>query len=339
MIIDFHTHTFPDHMAEKTVTKLGKSCRIYAFSDGTQEGLRRNEEKAGIDLAVIQPVATTAHAVPHINDSAIRINQNEKETTGTRLLSFGCIHPEYGDYQEELHRIAEAGVPGIKLHPYFHGCDMDDIRYLRILDAATENGLIVLTHAGYDQGFPGEHNCTVPMLRKAALSVKGITLIAAHMGGWKEWEQVPDLLADTGIYLDSSFAVGHIRPEEGAEAYWNTGSFKPDPGMLSCREREVLSKQTGESTGDPDKGSSCKRMTGFQEEAKRRCVFGNTQLLKPEEFVAIVRAFPKGHVVFATDSPWSDPAESISFIRSAPLSEEETEDILGRTAQKLLRYD
>ena len=144
---------------------------------------------------------------------------------------------------------------------------------------------------------------------------------------------------DTGIYLDSSFAVGHIRPEEGAEAYWNTGSFKPDPGMLSCREREAVPKQTGESAGDPEEGSPCKRMTGFQEDAKHRCVFGNTQLLKPEEFAGIVRAFPKGHVVFATDSPWSDPAESISFIRSAPLSEEETEDILGRTAQKLLRYD
>ena len=129
--------------------------------------------EAGVSISVILPVATAARQVEHINDRAIRRNEEEgfadggilpaaeaaapaeKEKPGpvSRLLSFGCIHPEYEKYREELRRLAHAGVPGIKLHPYFHGCDMDDIRYLRILDAAAENGLIVVTHAGYDQGF------------------------------------------------------------------------------------------------------------------------------------------------------------------------------------------
>ena len=347
MIIDIHTHTFPDDVAERAVRKLGKSSRIVAYSDGTAEGLRRNAEAAGIGLSVIQPVATSVSQVEHINTRAIqrnieenlwekcpengnsdeRVTDPENDLTGgpvsfSRLLSFGCIHPEYENYKEELRRIAEAGVPCIKLLPYFHGCDMDDIRYLRILDAAAENGLIVLTHAGYDQGFPGEHSCKVPMLRRIMQEIKGLTMIAAHMGGWKEWDQVPELLADTGIYLDTSFATGRIEPEEGKEAYWTVESDAPDPGMTTYRERELHSES--------------KLLTIFRETAKSRSVFGTNKLLDPEQFAAIVRAFPAGHILFGTDSPWSDPGESIAFIRSAPLSEETKQEILGGAAERLL---
>ena len=357
MIIDFHTHTFPDDIAERAVQKLRRSSRIRAYSDGTAEGLRRNAEEAGIGLSVVQPVATSPAQVEHINTRAIQRNREEfsggKETGGekseSRLLSFGCIHPEYENYRGELRRIAEAGVPGIKLHPYFHGCDMDDIRYLRILDAAAENGLIVLTHAGYDQGFPGEHSCRVPMLRRIMTEVKGLTLVAAHMGGWKDWEQVPELLADTGVYLDTSFATGGIEPEEGKEAYWAVGSDRPDPGMTTYREREKhLAERTttGENhtltverttTGEGHALPEADERDFFRETAKQRSVFGTARLLDPEQFAEIARAFPEGHILFGTDSPWSDPDEAIAFIRSAPLSEEAKEQILGGAAERLLK--
>ena len=359
MIIDIHTHTFPDDVAERAVRKLGKSSRIVAYSDGTAEGLRRNAEAAGIGLSVIQPVATSVSQVEHINTRAIqrnieenlwekrpgngnsdeRVTDPENDLAGgpvsfSRLLSFGCIHPEYENYKEELRRIAEAGVPGIKLHPYFHGCDMDDIRYLRILDAAAENGLIVLTHAGYDQGFPGEHSCKVPMLRRIMQEIKGLTMIAAHMGGWKEWDQVPELLADTGIYLDTSFATGRIEPEEGKEAYWTVESDAPDPGMTTYRERE---RNREAAAAKPEAAEEyLEERDSFREMAKSRSVFGTNKLLDPEQFAAIVRAFPDGHILFGTDSPWSDPGESIAFIRSAPLPEETKQEILGGAAERLL---
>ena len=330
-IIDFHTHTFPDKVAEKAVQKLRRSSRIRPFSDGTTEGLRQKAAEAGISLSVILPVATSPKQVEHINNGAILRNQEEAERfgsdleepgagTASRLLSFGCIHPEYPDYAAELRRIAEAGVPGIKLHAYFQGCDMDDIRMLRILDACAENGLIVAAHAGYDQGFPGQHNCTVPMLRSVMRQVKGLTMIAAHMGGWKEWEQVPELLADTGIYLDTSFAVGHVEPDDGEEKYWDVGHFEPDPGMKTCRQK-----------------ASEEEMAAFRETASRRSVFGSTELLSPEWFARIVRAFPAEHIVFATDSPWSDAETAIAFIRHTDLTDGQKDDILGRTAARLLQ--
>ena len=329
MIIDFHTHIFPDEVAERAVSKLRRSSHIQAYSDGTAEGLRRTSAEAGIGLSVILPVATAARQVEHINDRAIALNRSEHERIldkphgSCRLLSFGCMHPEYEDYRKELRRIAEAGVPGIKLHPYFHGCDMDDIRYLQILDAAADSGLIVVTHAGYDQGFPGQHNCTVPMIRKVMQQVKGITMVAAHMGGWKEWGQVPELLADTGIYLDTSFAVGFLEPDAGDENYWQVKSILPEPGMVTEREC-LLQKGTAE------------RRQKLKETAIKRSVFGNLQLLDPDQFAGIVRSFPEGHILFATDSPWSEAGTAIRFIQEAPVTEEQKESILGGAAQALL---
>lgn len=332
MIIDFHTHTFPDDIAGRAVRKLGRSSRIRAYADGTAEGLRRSAEAAGIGLSVIQPVATSPAQVEHINSGAIRRNEEEQDKGRSHLLSFGCIHPEYENYRAELRRIARAGVPGIKLHPYFHGCDMDDIRYLRILDAAAENGLIVLTHAGYDQGFPGEHSCKVPMLRRIMKEVKGLAMVAAHMGGWKEWEQVPEYLADTGIYLDTSFATGAIEPEEGKEAYWAVDSEAPEPGMTTYRER--AGRMSGKGTAG-DTGAEDER-TAFRERAEQRSVFGSAKLLGPESFAEIVRAFPEGHILFGTDSPWSDPEVSAAFIRKTPLPEKTKQEILGDAAARLL---
>ena len=105
MIIDFHTHTFPDDVAERAIIKLRRSTRTRPHSDGTAEGLRKTSAAAGVGLSVIQPVATAAKQVEHINDRAIRLNEEEQEKDlPSRLLSFGCMHPEYENCRAELRR-------------------------------------------------------------------------------------------------------------------------------------------------------------------------------------------------------------------------------------------
>ncbi|MEA4934188.1 MAG: amidohydrolase family protein, partial [Lawsonibacter sp.] len=39
-----------------------------------------------------------------------------------------------------------------------------------------------------------------------------ISLILAHMGGWRDWDQVEELLSGTGVYLDTSSSLGQILP-------------------------------------------------------------------------------------------------------------------------------
>ena len=195
MRIDFHTHTFPARIAAPAIKKMQASSHAAAFLDGTGPALTASLQKAGLDRAVVLPVATNPAKVQSMNDLSLRLTGHDG------LLYFGCIHPDQPDWRQELDRIAAAGLRGIKLHPVYQGVDFDDVRYLRILERAGELGLIIVIHAGDDIGFPGVVRCSPAMIARACRQVGRIPLVLAHMGGWKNWDEVMELLSDTGVYL------------------------------------------------------------------------------------------------------------------------------------------
>lgn len=206
MIIDLHTHTFPDKIAAATVEKLAQAAHIHPFTDGSLAGLAASTRRAGIDYSVVLPVATNTRQVVKVNDISIRLNQS-----GGPILSFGCMHPDFPDYKDELSRIAAQGIRGVKIHPAYQQVRMDDPRYLRIMDRCGELGLAVLAHAGLDVGLPEDDNCSPAASLSAIRQVGPVKLILAHMGGWRNWNEVEELLVDTPVYLDTSFSLGSMR--------------------------------------------------------------------------------------------------------------------------------
>lgn len=219
MIVDIHTHTFPDKIAGPTLEKLQSLSHTRPFSDGTVSGLRASMGLAGVDWSVVLPVATNDRQVVHVNDASVRLNQE-----GAGLLSFGCMHPDFPDWKNELSRIAGLGIKGIKLHPVYQGVDFDDLRFLRILDRCGELGLIVLTHAGLDIGFPSKVHCSPEMILRAVKQVGPVKLILAHMGGWRNWDQAEELLPGIGLYLDTSFVLGSMAPL--GDGYYGPGDLE-----------------------------------------------------------------------------------------------------------------
>ena len=218
MIVDIHTHTFPDKIAGRTIEKLQGVSHSAAFSDGTAAGLRASMARAGVDRSVVLPVATHPGQVERVNDASARINETTEETG---ILSLGCIHPDFANWREELERVAALGLRGVKLHPVYQGVDLDDVRYLRILERCGELGLVVITHAGWDIGFPGQVNCSPQMVLRAVKQVGPVKLVLAHMGGWRCWDEVEELLWDTGVCLDTAFSLGSITP-------LNDGYYTPE---------------------------------------------------------------------------------------------------------------
>ena len=204
MIIDFHVHTFPEAIAARAVGGLQESAGVPPYTDGTVEALSASLERAGMDRALLLPVATNPKHCSRINDTAA--SQNGMG----RLLSFGAIHPDCPDWKQELARVQALGLRGVKLHPFFQNTDFDDPRYLRILDRAGELGLVVVTHAGLDVGFPGQVRCSPEMILRAVRQVGPVKLVLAHMGGWKNWDRVEALLPETSVYLDTAFSCGTI---------------------------------------------------------------------------------------------------------------------------------
>ena len=222
MIIDFHTHTFPDSIAARAVDSLSKEAHIVPYTDGTVSGLLNSMDKGGIDMSVLLPVATASSQVESINDKALRNN----EKYGDRLCSFGCIHPEYSRFKEELRRLKNNGIKGIKIHPVYQNEDIDSKTFLDIIYAACENDLIVITHAGLDIGFPGVVRCSPKMCRNVINAIGEFKFVLAHMGGWRNWDEVPLYLEDTEAFLDTSFSSGRIQAL--SDGYWDG----KDTGML-----------------------------------------------------------------------------------------------------------
>ncbi len=208
MIIDFHTHTFPDRIATAAIDKLQHASHSKAFTDGTKSGLQASMSRAGIDHSVVLPVATNPLKVSAMNDISCQL-------TGQKGLTyFGCIHPDMAGAGAELTRIAGKGLKGIKIHPVYQDVDIEDPLFLRILDKAGQLGLAVVMHAGDDIGFPGMVRCSPEMTARALRQVGPVRLICAHMGGWRNWERVADCLVGTSAMIDTAFSLGAITPLE-----------------------------------------------------------------------------------------------------------------------------
>ena len=209
MIIDFHTHIFPDGIAPKTIPFLEQRSGVKANTDGMLKGLLRAMEQSGVDLSVVHPVVTKPSQFESVNTYAKYVN----DTSEGKLLSFGGIHPDCEDYKAKLDYIKSLGLPGIKLHPDYQGVFIDDVRYMNIIEYADELGLMILTHAGVDIGLPEPVHCPPDRMRRVIDAIGPKKLIVAHMGGWNQWEQVCEYLVGEDIYFDTAFCMDYISQE------------------------------------------------------------------------------------------------------------------------------
>ena len=142
MIIDFHTHIFPEKIASRAIASLEQKAKMRAHVRGVEASLRASMDKSGVDLSIILPVVTNPHQFETVNRVAVETNEHTKETG---LLSFGGIHPDNDNYREIIQFLAGHGCKGIKIHPVYQGVAIDDIRFLRIIDCAEEYGLVTIT--------------------------------------------------------------------------------------------------------------------------------------------------------------------------------------------------
>lgn len=215
MIVDFHTHIYPDKIAEKTVSFLLSKINLpdkQAFTEGTAKSLIYSMKESKVDLSVVLPVVTKPSQFESINRFAAEQN-NRKE-----LECFGGIHPDNEDVQEKLISIKKSGLKGIKLHPDYQNCFIDDKRYINIIDMCAQIGLKVVIHAGIDVGLPQTVHCTpekvLTMLREVRAEKYSPFITLAHMGGWMMQEDVKKFLCAKNVFFDTGYCLDKYEPSD-----------------------------------------------------------------------------------------------------------------------------
>lgn len=213
LIVDFHTHVFPDAIAAATIKKLESNCvQAKSHTDGTLDGLRKSMREAGIQYSVLLPVCTTPRQFASINNFSAKNND-----PANGLVFFGGIHPDCEDVEGKLEYIKSLGLKGIKLHPDFQHVFIDDERYVRIIRKCVQLGLYISIHAGVDIGAPEVVHCpperAVKMLEEVYRDIdvskeERPRVILAHLGGGFMLEETEKHLCGKFVYLDLAFTFG-----------------------------------------------------------------------------------------------------------------------------------
>lgn len=265
MIIDFHTHIFPDTIAKKTISKLGSMINQQPYTDATADGLLRSMKEAGVDYSVVLPVVTRPAQFKNVNAFAAEVSKRKG------IISFGGLHPKTEDYKGELDHIAALGLKGIKLHPDFQDTFIDESCYIDLIAYALEKNLIVSVHAGRDEGLPEVVHCPPErafiMIQEVQKRISTDKLILAHTGGFAMWDAVEEYLVGQNLYMDISFSKNEI---------------------------------------------------------------------SKDQMVRIIQNHGVDRILFGSDSPWDGQQETLEYIRSLGITEEEKQYILGENAKRLL---
>ena len=228
MIIDFHTHIFPDKIAQAAIHKLASLIQLEPSMNGTADGLHRSMEDAGVDVSVVLPPVTDPHQYASITRFACFLNEQAQKASpdSPRVISFAGMHPDCSDYSEKLKEIKSLGFAGIKIHPDYQDALFNDIRYKRILYKATELDLACVTHTGFDVYSPNLIHCTVDMILEVLEDVHPSRLVLAHMGNNQHLDEVEEKLIGKDVYFDTAFTITDADPAQLTRMIQNHGADK-----------------------------------------------------------------------------------------------------------------
>ena len=208
MIIDVHTHIFPDNIAARAVASLAKAANIEPNTDGTASDTLRLMDSAGVDRSILVSVATKREQMRTINDFL-------KTKEGDRFLPFGAIYPvtENGcsAMLDEVEYIKDLGLKGIKMHPEYQSFCPDDEKLFPFFDLCSQYGLIITFHAGEDIGFRPPYHGTPELFSQLAKAFPNLKIICAHFGGWKRWSETIEFLSECdNVYYDTAFCSKYL---------------------------------------------------------------------------------------------------------------------------------
>ena len=210
-IIDVHTHIYPDAIAAKAKVALEKFYEFTCEGLGTVDDLAESSKIAGIGGMLMLSSATNAHQVKKVNEFA-KNALDDMLSRGFEAAAFGAIHQDCEDFAAELDHMKALGLTGIKIHPDIQGVNIDDPKMYELYSLA-EGIFPIYLHMGDDRPqYRFSETCRLVKIMKEFPRLK---VIAAHLGGYKAWDEADELAKCGGenIMFDTSSALWAITTE------------------------------------------------------------------------------------------------------------------------------
>jgi len=165
------THVYTGHWPHQTLQNNTPASLVAA--------LRRNKIK--------QAWLGTFDALFHKNIAGVneRLAQICSQSDGAMLIPFGAVNPTLPDWEEDIRRCHETfHMRGIRLHPNYHGYKLDDSRFTRLLQLATDRGLIVQLTVALDNEKhlwlnPQPPGVDITPLAKTLATIKGCRVVVS----------------------------------------------------------------------------------------------------------------------------------------------------------------
>ena len=206
VIIDIHTHAFPDELAQRAVPFLEEEGNVRACLDGRVSSLLASMDRSGIHASVVASIATKPSQFRSIFDWSLSISSD-------RIIPFPSVHPRDPEVLRNLGEIAAAGFRGVKLHPYYQDFSVDDEEIFAVYEELQRTGLALLLHTGFDIAYPHDRIADPVRTARVMRQFPGLKLITTHYGAWMDWDEVENHLLGKPIYMDGSYSI----PQMGFE--------------------------------------------------------------------------------------------------------------------------
>ncbi|MEA5012634.1 MAG: amidohydrolase family protein [Angelakisella sp.] len=213
-IADAHAHIFPQKIAQKAVGSIGSFYNIPMCHEGVAHALVESGNRIGVQKYLVCSTATTPSQVISINDFIY-----EKCSQYSEFVGFATLHPNFEDLEAEVERIASMGLYGVKLHPDFQKFEIDAPHAIPLYRACAKAKLPILFHTGDDRyDFSAPHR-----LYNALEQVPDLVCIAAHFGGYQNWDEAYHWLKHPNVWFDTSSSLFSLSMEEAMKMMEHLG--------------------------------------------------------------------------------------------------------------------
>ena len=220
---DFHVHLPTPDWIDGSMAGYVEAAEAYFRGKVERQSLGQLAERyqgLGIKAVLLAWDAETATGRPRVPNDTVATAVRDHPDAFTGL---GSVDPRKGqEAVDEVARIAELGLRGVKLHPSLQAFAPDDERYWPVFEACERHGLLALFHtgtSGIGARQPGGQGIRIDLahplkLDPVAAAFPGLTVVAAHFGWPWHMDLIAMALHKTNVYIDiSGWSPKRVPPE------------------------------------------------------------------------------------------------------------------------------